>query len=315
MTTRAANRRGFALLAVLWTMIGVASIGLLTSLMAREAVATARNRVTMRRAAWEAEGCAENARAAVDSILASHDGVSGVNEARWSAWRDLDRELHAAPSTLGTKCAIRVRADGSRADVNRLGEGELLKVFGAMGIPGARAESLAHALSDWRDADDTPHPHGAEREWYVHEGRVPPRNGPLATTSELSFVRGFDGIDGLDTVFGVDEGRTALLQASAPALAALPGIGAEAVERLADLKHRSSRIREVSEVGDALSPSSRSEFLASYHLLAAKSVVAPEAWYVSATAAAGTPSVTATVELKLVRRGDRAAVVRRRSGP
>jgi len=52
--------------------------------------------------------------------------------------------------------------------------------------------SLAHALLDFLDADDAPHPEGAEQEYYDALPRpYKIRNGPLRTLDELLLVRGF----------------------------------------------------------------------------------------------------------------------------
>src|SRR5881296_4103625 len=52
---------------------------------------------------------------------------------------------------------------------------------------------LADALADWTDADDTPRPHGAEREWYLAQAPpLVPRNAPFASVGELALVRGID---------------------------------------------------------------------------------------------------------------------------
>lgn len=52
--------------------------------------------------------------------------------------------------------------------------------------------SLVQTLLDFMDADDTPHPEGAEQEYYdalPHPYTI--RNGPLATLDDLLLVRGF----------------------------------------------------------------------------------------------------------------------------
>ncbi|MDB4949022.1 MAG: hypothetical protein JWM27_1671, partial [Gemmatimonadetes bacterium] len=53
------SRRGFALLAVLWILVGAAALGLAVALSGRSAVAAAQNRVDLARARWAAAGCAE----------------------------------------------------------------------------------------------------------------------------------------------------------------------------------------------------------------------------------------------------------------
>jgi general secretion pathway protein K len=63
------------------------------------------------------------------------------------------------------------------------------RLFRALALPA----ELGDTLADWTDADDTPRPHGAERDWYL--ARTPPllpANAPLGAVSELGVVRGYD---------------------------------------------------------------------------------------------------------------------------
>ena len=62
-------REGFALMAVLSTLAIAATVGMLLARSSRDAVGAARNRVSLSRATWLAEGCAERARAAIDLAL------------------------------------------------------------------------------------------------------------------------------------------------------------------------------------------------------------------------------------------------------
>lgn len=53
---------------------------------------------------------------------------------------------------------------------------------------------LVETLADWLDADDTPHPGGAESGWYLSQKQAArPRNGYLTTLDELAAVKGFAG--------------------------------------------------------------------------------------------------------------------------
>ncbi len=59
-----------------------------------------------------------------------------------------------------------------------------------MALPGME-ESIAEAILDWMDADDTPSSLGAESEWYAsRKSRVLPAQRPLETLDELLLVRG-----------------------------------------------------------------------------------------------------------------------------
>src|SRR4051812_11197706 len=61
MTPRrcAHERAGFVLLAVLWVLVGLASLTLALSFAGRDAVGAAQNRMSLARAHWLAEGCVE----------------------------------------------------------------------------------------------------------------------------------------------------------------------------------------------------------------------------------------------------------------
>lgn len=52
---------------------------------------------------------------------------------------------------------------------------------------------LGDTLADWIDANDEPHPGGAESAWYRAQlPAIEVRNGPLATVEELKLLKGFD---------------------------------------------------------------------------------------------------------------------------
>src|SRR5215211_3820962 len=111
----------------------------------------------------------------------------------------------------------------------------IVNLLGAIGL-GDRATAMADALLDWRDEDDVPRAEGAEWEWYESVGRVTPRNAPLAHVAELQRVRGFESIDGLDSLIGVQPGRISLATATVSVLLAVPGITKEIAERIVELQ-------------------------------------------------------------------------------
>ena len=299
-------RRGYVLLVVLWTLVIVASLGLTASLAAREAVGTAKNRVSLARAAWAAEGCLAAARAAGEEALAGQGPL---------AWKELDRALAGAPLLQGVPCEMRARAAGAALDVNHADEEELDGLLRALGIPAWRRDSIVDAVLDWRDTDDEPRPHGAERQWYAEQRRFLPRNGPLADPMELARVRGLDSLSGLDSLLGVDPARVPLGRAPLPVLAALPGFTSEAADRVSDLRARGVQTFELMELIGMLSPVARDTMAAHYGELAPRVTSEPDAWVVAARAESGTPTVAATVEARFVRAGARLALVRRRSWP
>jgi len=298
---------GFALIAVLWVMVGLSALALAGTLAARDAVSAATNRAELARAAWSAEDCLERTRAAVSAALA--DAAEEGPDA--PTWRALDGAVGA--SLLVRGCDLAVVPAGRAVDLNAADGEWLRRLFLAAGVGGARADSLADALLDWRDADDQARPFGMEAAGYRAAGRPLPRNGPLADERELAGVQGFGRGDGVDTLLTVEPGRVFLDRAPAAVLASLPGMTPEAVVRLQQMRGATRGAPSLAALADGLSPGSRDALLRAYQELATLTAPTPDAWIVTARGRSGTPPLTAAVQARLVRAGPRAAVVRRRS--
>jgi len=306
--------RGFVMLAVLWVMVGVDAIGLGLALMARRAADAAHNRRAETIAQWLAEGCASRAEAAIGKALTHRDdnSASAADVAR-VAWARLDAAVAAFPDLSGAPCALTIRPTGITIDINTADGSLFTRLFEALGNPPAVADSLADALLDWRDGDDVPRQSGAEAAWYLARGRIPPRNASFGDMRELTRVRGFEALVGLDSVLGIDPDRVVLDRAPLAVVAALPGFTVEAVSHIADHRARGAPVPDLLSLGAELSPAGRSALLADYQNLVRLTTSEPDAWLITARAVAGAPPVTFVLELRLVRAGDRAAVVRRRT--
>jgi len=302
--TQRSSGRGFALVAVLWVLVGVAVLGASLTSATRETVAAAQNRVDLLRAAWRAEACAEGARSVIDEALTS----SGAK-----AWLGLDAFVSRSPVVTG--CDLSLRPGGTRLDINSTDSLRVRAVLTSIALSADRADSLVDAVMDWRDPDDASRPHGAEKAWYVSRHLPTPRNGEIAAIEELRFVRGFDQIDGLDSLFGVDDERIVIDRAPVAVLASLPGFGTEALALVADRRSRGAIVGDLSTLAAALSPASRSALLAHYPELVRLTTATPDAWTLVSRGAVGSPAIVATLELRLVNAGTRAAIVRRRSWP
>ena len=303
------ERRGFALVAVLWILVSVAAIGAMLTAAARESVATAQNRLDLLRAAWRAEGCVEAARSVVDGALAADNSGIGTRP----AWARLNVIVSQSP--LVTGCSLSLRPGGTTIDVNTADSTRLVATFVAAGQTAGAADSLVDALLDWRDADHTPRADGAEEEWYEAQRRPGPRDGPLESPDELALVRGFDRIAGVDTLLGVEDERVYLDGAPLAVLASLPGMDAEAIAFVAERRMRGAPIGDVASLAAALSATARQDLLTHYPELVQLTTSTPDAWTITSRASAGAPPLTATIELRLVKAGGRAAIVRRRSWP
>jgi general secretion pathway protein K len=310
MTYRSASRAraGFVLLAVLWVLVGLASLGLALSLVGRDAVGATQNRVNLTRAHWLAEGCVNVVRAVAADALADREHAN-------AAWRTLDELVSSSPLVTGLGCELTLQPAGATMDVNAAGAEQLRRTFMALHVMPLSADSLVDAILDWRDPDDESRPSGAERAWYVGQRRFTPRNGPIQDVRELSRVRGLDQLAGLDSVFGVDGGRVSLERAPRAVLIALPGFSEELVRRIIEMRERRALPADLLTLAGALSPSARDSLAARYAEVVALVTIDPDAWVVTARARDGAAPAVATVEVRLARAGARAATIRHRSWP
>lgn len=300
------SRRGFALSLVLWMIVGVAALGMGLVTTGRSSLRATTNRVLLARGAWVAEGCIEVVRAVVDDTLLS------PAEAAEGAWRALDTIVVQSPLLAG--CDLDVRPAGAVLDVNMASAVQLSLVVRSLGASVEQADSVADAILDWRDADDLARASGAEASWYRERALLSPRNGPIAAPLEISRIRGVSSISGVDLLLGVEPGRILIGRASAEMLAALPGFGPEAVAR-GTMFATGRSLRDLLDFSAMLSPPARAELLAHFAELQQHVTLSPDAWIITARAAVGRPAVASFVEVRMVRAGTRAAIVRHRSGP
>lgn len=307
-THASCSRSGFALLAVLWLMVAVASLGATFSLAAREAIATARNRAAASRASWQAYDCLERARAAIHDALAE----TGTGARSASAWLSLDTVIARAGIERRQPCRLDVHVAGAALDVNAL-DGEILRrLFRASGVPPTRADSLTDALLDWRDTDSIPRLFGAEAEWYAGALRAAPRNAPLAADRELMLVRGFDRESALHSLLSIEKARVFFDRAPLAVIAALPGLGEEAIARVAERRARGVSTIDLQALTAELSAEAQASMRAAWSELSRLTTTTPDAWIIRSLGRDEESPVTAVLEVRLVRAGSRAAVVRRR---
>jgi general secretion pathway protein K len=91
----------------------------------------------------------------------------------------------------GANVVVAISDEAGRIDINLAPPEIMSAAFASTGVPTGDAISLAAAIQDWRDADDTPVPSGAESADYAALGlSYRPRNAPLETIGEIMQVRG-----------------------------------------------------------------------------------------------------------------------------
>jgi hypothetical protein len=306
-TTRVrTRRRGVALLTVLWVVAMGAIIAAGMVLDARDAVGTARNRLALARASWRAAGCSAQLMAGIDERLQ-------LASRRDSVWDELDVAMQA--QLTGGDCRVALTPVGLAVDVNAADDAQLRTLFGAAGVAAVLADSMADQILDWRDADDTPRPHGAERAWYAGQHRLPPRDGPIAAPRELVRIGRLASVPGLSALLTTEPGRILVQRAPLTVLRSLPGVSDEVLVRLA--VHRTGGTARIAwaQLAPELSPATRVELMTSLLDLERRSTLSPDAWILEVSASEGEPAVTATTELRIAPWGTVARVVRRRSWP
>jgi general secretion pathway protein K len=278
------NRRGVALLAVLWVITALASLAGVSMAVARIGARTSRNRLLLGRAGWAREACAE-------VLLARYTTEAGVIA------------LDTVDLGRGTWCRASVTDPAAAFNVNLATPDALLHVL--------RRPALVDAMLDWRDEDDLVRPDGAEAAWYRERGRAPPRNGPLADVAELGLVRGFDDsvvrrVEPLLTTRG--DGRINPALAAADVIAGLPGVDAAAAfERPVGVNPP----RTLDDWLARVPASSRSAMLAQYRALLAATTFGPASLVITVEGGVRGTRIVASATLTVVPVANRLAVIRR----
>lgn len=286
------NRRGFALLAVLWIIAGAAVVAMGVALAARERVRTAFNRSTLLRAEWNADDCVARATAALDGLLLRRAGPAGGGGAAPSD--SLPLLVARDPAVRDCPGTVLIEPVGMTIDLATASAPMLRRALDVQGIPRPLADSLVDALLDWRDADDTPRAHGCEARCAAALGLDSPRNAAFVDIAELGSVRGFARWDALlgahgspvalDQLFTTEPGRVAVAWAPFEILAVLPGLGVAGARDI--VAHRRTGlvgVRDLASVRLALSSVTRDSFALAFDALSRVATIIPDAWRIVVT--------------------------------
>lgn len=245
---RLRRRQGFVLLTALWLLVAISAVMLAASLESRSRRNVVANALDRTRARAAALAGSEYARSQLSAAL-----VGRADEYRSMAGRRgntsfrriaLLSEPWWAPQQLvepvrqvdGLAFDVRLQDVGSMLDINMAQPDDLRRFFAnGLGIDYARADKLAQAIADWRDADDIPRVGGAERDDYIRAGAMRlPTNRPFASIEELRYVLGmtpelFEAARPYLSALGM-LGRINVNSAPEPVLLSLPGFTPAAAE-------------------------------------------------------------------------------------
>ncbi|MCI0432567.1 MAG: general secretion pathway protein GspK [Gemmatimonadetes bacterium] len=260
-------RDGFALVAALWLVVAISTVGLHIGTRARAQRLALANALEETRARAAADAGIEHARSRLKAVLGT-DGprLRGSALHETIATGRLDQLQHDTIILGEARYTVRIVDAGALLNLNRAGEEQLRRFLGALRVDWSDADRIAQSVADWRDADDLHRARGAERGHYL-AARLPalPRNGPFETTAELRFVMGmtpaiFERVRPWITLEG--PGLIDVNTAPEPVLRSLPGITQEGAALVLRRRSQGGRFHNTQELSDALSPIARQAFLA-----------------------------------------------------
>jgi general secretion pathway protein K len=174
------SQKGIALIAVLWTLVLLSLIATAVSWEARTGARSARN--TVENAVARAAADAGIQRAILDLVALTlpQDPQKFRTDGTVYVWR-----------FAGSTVYISIQDEGGKIDLNQAPEALLAALFRSVGVDPGKAESLAAAIADFRDADDLVRPGGAEASEYQDAGLAwSPKNAPFQSVEELHQVLG-----------------------------------------------------------------------------------------------------------------------------
>jgi general secretion pathway protein K len=188
------ERKGFALLAAIWLIVAIAAVALQFSLEARERRLLGINTSERGKGRAAATGALNASQAALESALrqgpaAGNTRVAGLRGA--DPWLDADSIFSGIILVDSIPVEVETVDLGTRLNINSMNEVQLRNFFSFALRDFAAADRIAQAVLDWRDADSIPRSNGAERDFYIREGRLAlPTNQTFREVSDLLNVEG-----------------------------------------------------------------------------------------------------------------------------
>ncbi len=179
------QRKGFALIAVIWVVAFLSMILTVTLLLVKvEAELVISDEHTFR--AWQ-------------------QAHTGLSHAVHPEVKRGDEVLNFEPETLDESYNVTVKVEASKINLNHViktNDKALLKLLINHWLnddddgDDEKATQLADALVDWVDADDLVSLNGAEKEWYQNKGfQNRPFNRSFQSLDEVRLVKGFDDVE------------------------------------------------------------------------------------------------------------------------
>lgn len=247
-------QRGTALLVVLWIMTLLATIAFTLSFLVRvENFGTLAFRHDVHNRYLSEGGISR----AIIEIL--YRNSTRLTEMKLETWRLDGRANYGMIS--GGKYSVRITGEDGKLDINLLSDSSgviLGNILRNAGVGPEEADSIVDCILDWKDADTLHRLNGAEDEYYLSlKNPYRARNGEIESLEELLLIKGVTsgilfgerGKKGIIGLLTVHSRSSTINPNSAPReiLAAIPGIGPDAAERI--VAHREfSEFNSIEEV-------------------------------------------------------------------
>lgn len=173
---RRKGEQGIALIVVLWILALLSVVAVTLTLEARTDTRIARNTVEKAIAMAAADAGVQHAILGLKQTIRNSDyGARGSTY----VWQFGGCTVH-----------IFVRDEASKIDLNKAPEPLLAALFMSAGVNPGKAQALADAIADFRDADNFRRPAGAESADYRSAGLTAPKNAAFESVEELEQVFG-----------------------------------------------------------------------------------------------------------------------------
>jgi general secretion pathway protein K len=171
------GEEGIALIAVLWMLTLLSVVAAALSLETRSSTRIARNMAGNAAARAAADAGIQRA---ILNLLAPDADTTFRADGTVNDWHFADSDVR-----------ISLRNEGVKVNLNQAREVALVALFSSVGVDLDKAQSLADAIADFRDADDLKHLHGAEKAEYRAAGLAwGPKNADFEAVEELQQVLG-----------------------------------------------------------------------------------------------------------------------------
>lgn len=260
MTGHASDRRGVAMVAALWLVVGIAVVALTFSIDAKERRTLGLNAAERGQGHAAALGALASVQASLDVALRSNaQNVQALAGTRaGDPWMFADSLFSGTFYVDSIPVDAQVRDLGTQLNIN-LADVAQLKAFFAYTLGDyARADQLSATIVDWRDIDDTPQIGGEERDGYIKKGLLAvPNNANFRRVEELMMVEGMTPaiyarvVNDL-TTFG--NGQINVNTAPVNVLRSIPGITDQIIANILTQRSRGLRIASITQLVPGATP-------------------------------------------------------------